>query len=133
MLQSSAVIACVSTTDLDRGRDFYERVLGLRVTEKNSFACVFDANGTMLRLTAAATVATPGYTVLGWNVSDIAATVADLAGRGVPVNRYEGMDQDEDGVWTTPSGDRVAWFSDPDGNVLSLTQFFAAASVRAGE
>jgi catechol 2,3-dioxygenase-like lactoylglutathione lyase family enzyme len=128
MLQSSDVIAFVSTTDLDRGRDFYERVLGLRVTEKSSFACVFDAHGTMLRLTAAATVANPGYTVLGWRVADITATVADLTAHGVSVNRYEGMDQDEDGIWTTPSGDRVAWFADPDGNVLSLTQFFATAS-----
>lgn len=128
MLQSSAVIAFVSTTDLDRGRDFYERVLGLRVTEKSSFACVFDAHGTMLRLTAAAAVATPGYTVLGWNVADIEATVAALAASGVGVNRYEGMDQDEAGIWTTPSGDRVAWFHDPDGNVLSVTQFFATSA-----
>ena len=125
MLQSSDVVAFVSTTDLDRGRDFYERVLGLRVIARNSFACVFDANGTMLRLTASATVATPGYTVLGWSVPDIAGTVASLTAEGVPVNRYEGMEQDEQGIWTTPSGDRVAWFTDPDGNVLSVTQFLA--------
>jgi len=98
-------------------------VLGLRVTEQSDFACVFDANGTMLRVTAVAGVANPGYTVLGWRVSDIAATVRDLTDRGVVFLRYDGMDQDETGIWTTPSGDQVAWFADPDGNVLSLTQF----------
>jgi hypothetical protein len=77
----------------------------------------------MLRLTAAASVATPGYTILGWQVDDIAGTVADLAGRGVVFNTYDGMNQDDTGVWTTPGGDKVAWFTDPDGHVLSLTQF----------
>lgn len=128
MLRSSAVIAFVSTTDLNRGREFYERTLGLRVVGQNDFACVIDANGTMLRLTAAGSVATPGYTVLGWNVADIAGTVTDLAGRGVIFNRYDGMEQDDSGVWTTPGGDKVAWFTDPDGNVLSLTQFAGAAA-----
>lgn len=123
MLQSSDVIAFVSTTDLARGREFYEGRLGLRVVEQNDFACVLDANGTMLRLTAAGAVATPGYTVLGWNVADIAAAVTDLAGRGVVFNRYDGMNQDESGVWTAPGGDLIAWLTDPDGNVLSLTQF----------
>jgi catechol 2,3-dioxygenase-like lactoylglutathione lyase family enzyme len=127
MLQSSAVIAFVSTTDLDRGREFYERTLGLRVVEQNDFACVIDAHGTMLRLTAAGSVATPGYTVLGWNVADIAGTVDWLADQGVICNRYDGMVQDKGGVWTTRGGDKVAWFADPDGNVLSLTQFAAPA------
>jgi len=77
----------------------------------------------MLRVTAVAEVARPGYTVLGWRVADITATVRELTGRGVVFLRYDGMNQDEDGVWTTPGGDKVAWFADPDGNVLSLTQF----------
>jgi len=123
MLHSSDVIAFVSTTDLGRGRAFYEQTLGLRVVEQNDFACVLDAHGTMLRLTASGSVATPGYTILGWNVADIAGTVAELAGRGVSFNRYDGMDQDDAGIWTTPGGDQVAWFPDPDGNVLSVTQF----------
>jgi hypothetical protein len=67
--------------------------------------------------------ARPGYTVLGWRVADIAATARGLAGRGVEFLRHDGMDQDENGAWTTPGGDKVAWFADPDGNVLSLTQF----------
>jgi predicted enzyme related to lactoylglutathione lyase len=123
MLQNSDVIAFAASADLGRARVFYEQALGLRVTEQNDFACVFDANGTMLRVTAVAEVARPGYTVLGWRVCDIAATVRGLAARGVVFLRCDGMDQDETGIWTTPSGDQVAWFTDPDGNVLSLTQF----------
>jgi catechol 2,3-dioxygenase-like lactoylglutathione lyase family enzyme len=123
MLQNSDVIAFAASADLSRARVFYEQALGLRVTGQNDFACVFDANGTMLRVTAVAEVARPGYTVLGWRVPDIAATVRGLTARGVVFLRYDGMEQDETGIWTTPSGDRVAWFADPDGNVLSLTQF----------
>ena len=123
MLGSSELIAFAATSDLGRARRFYEQVLGLEVTEETGFACVFDARGTMLRVTAVPQVARPGYTVLGWRVTDIAATVAGLAARGVAFTRYDGMDQDENGVWTTPGGDRVAWFADPDGNTLSLTQF----------
>ena len=77
----------------------------------------------MLRITAVAEVAHPGYTVLGWRVTDIRDTVASLESLGVVFARYDGMEQDDQGVWTTPNGDRIAWFSDPDGNVLSLTEF----------
>ena len=123
MLETCEVIAFAASADLGRARAFYEQVLGLRLIEQNDFACVFDANGTMLRVTAVADVARPGYTVLGWRVSDITAVARGLTGRGVVFLRYDGMDQDEDGVWTTPGGDKVAWFTDPDSNVLSLTQF----------
>jgi catechol 2,3-dioxygenase-like lactoylglutathione lyase family enzyme len=108
---------------LPRARAFYEQVLGLPVAAHDDFACVFDANGTMLRITAVPEVRPAGYTILGWKVTDIAAAVRDLAARGVAFLRYDGMGQDEDGVWTSPSGDKVAWFADPDGNILSLTQF----------
>jgi catechol 2,3-dioxygenase-like lactoylglutathione lyase family enzyme len=114
---------CLPATDLHRARAFYEQVLGLPVAEHNDFACVLDANGTMLRITAAPEVRQAGYTVLGWRVTDITAAIRGLAARGVVFLRYEGMDQDSDGVWTAPGGDKVAWFTDPDGNVLSLTQF----------
>jgi len=123
MLESSDLIAFAAATDLARAREFYEQTLGLAVVEQNHFACVLDAHGTMLRLTAVPVVTSPGYTVLGWRVGDIAAAVAGLADRGVAFLRYDSMDQDARGIWTTPGGDRVAWFADPDGNVLSLTQF----------
>ena len=123
MLGSSYVIAFAAATDLGRARAFYEQALGLPLVGQNDIACVFDANGTMLRVTAVPEVPRAGYTVLGWRVADIAAAARDLAARGVVFIRYDGMDQDDDGVWTTPGGDKVAWFADPDGNILSLTQF----------
>jgi catechol 2,3-dioxygenase-like lactoylglutathione lyase family enzyme len=123
VLSTCDVIAFASATDLTRARAFYERILGLPLVEDNAFACVFNAHGTMLRITAVAEVAQPGYTVLGWRVPDITGAIAQLESRGVVFARYDGIEQDAHGVWATPNGDRIAWFSDPDGNVLSLTQF----------
>ena len=122
MLAENDVIAFVSTADMVRARAFYDG-LGLPVIEANDYACVFDAGGTMLRVTLVGEVSTPGYTVLGWKVADIRDTVTRLEASGVSFARYDGMEQDGKGVWTTPNGDRIAWFSDPDGNVLSLTEF----------
>ena len=122
MLADSQLMAFVSTTDLDRARAVYADILGLTMVEQSPFACVFSVSGTMLRVTRA-TVHPPPYTVLGWIVADIEREIEALADRDVAFHRYEGMSQSETGVWTTPGGDRVAWFSDTDGNVLSLTQF----------
>ena len=123
MLADCQLMPFVSTTDLDRARDFYRDVLGLGLVEQTQYACVFDAAGTTLRVTRAETVAAAPYTVLGWIVEDIHREVRALAAQDVVFRRYEGMGQDEAGVWTTPTGDRVAWFTDPDGNMLSLTQY----------
>lgn len=123
MLESSDVVAFAAAADLPRARAFYEQKLGLPVVEQNDFACVFGANGTMLRVTAVPAVSRAGYTVLGWRVTDIEATVRGLTAKGVVFNRYDSMNQDENGIWTTPGGEQVAWFADPDGNTLSLTQF----------
>jgi catechol 2,3-dioxygenase-like lactoylglutathione lyase family enzyme len=123
MLESSDVVAFAAASDLARARAFYEHKLGLPVVEENDFACVFDANGTMLRVTAVPEVSRASYTVLGWRVTDIEATIRGLRAKGVAFRIYDGMSQDENGIWTTPGGDKVAWFTDPDGNTLSLTQF----------
>jgi predicted enzyme related to lactoylglutathione lyase len=123
VLESSRLIAFVPTTDLVRARAFYSDVLGLRVTDESEFACVFEAGGTMLRLTPVRKLSRTRYTVLGWGVDDIDATVQGLVAAGVAMVHYRGMEVDEAGIWTSPSGDRVAWFEDTDGNLLSLTQF----------
>ncbi len=88
------------------------------------FAAVFDLNGTMLRISTVETHQAGPSTVLGWDVPDIATAARALAAKGVTFNIYDGFGQDELGIWTAPGADaRVAWFKDPDGNVLSLTQF----------
>ena len=123
VLESSRLIAFVPTADLARARVFYSDVLGLRVTDESEYACVFEAGGTMLRLTPARKLSRTRYTVLGWGVDDIDETVRRLVAAGVAMEHYRGMEVDEAGIWTSPSGDRVAWFEDTDGNLLSLTQF----------
>ena len=122
MLGSAALVAFAPTTDLDRAQAFYGDTLGLELVTRDGFACQFDAHGTPLRVSLVDTLTPAPGTVLGWLVPDVHATVRALADRGVTFARYDGMGQDEDGVWTAPSGDHVAWFQDPDGNTLSLTQ-----------
>ena len=125
ILGGNKIIAFVHITDWARARAFYEDVIGLRlVEEEKPFALVFDANGIMLRLTPGGEHKPAHGTVLGWEVESIEATVEQLIAAGVEFLRYPGMnDGDPLGIWTSPSGARVAWFHDPDGNVLSLTQF----------
>jgi catechol 2,3-dioxygenase-like lactoylglutathione lyase family enzyme len=123
MLASCDLVAFVATTDLDRARQFYGETLGLEPVETSPFAAVFRANGTLLRVTPVPEHVRAPYTVLGWAVPDVAATVHALTARGVAFTRYDGMAQDALGIWTAPDGARVAWFLDPDGNNLSLTQF----------
>lgn len=123
MLNTSKIIAFVSTLDLVRARAFYEQVLGLSLVSDEAFALVFDANGMMLRVTKVQELAIAKYTVLGWDVSDIRAEIAWLTQRGVVFERYDGLPQDELGITSFSDGARVAWFKDPDGNLLSITQF----------
>lgn len=121
-LDCAALVAFVATEDLGRARAFYERTLGLALIEESPFAFAFDAGGTQLRVTAVERHTPQPYTVLGWVVPDIEAATTALVGRGVGFERYDSVEQDELGVWRAPSGARVAWFRDPAGNVLSLTQ-----------
>jgi catechol 2,3-dioxygenase-like lactoylglutathione lyase family enzyme len=123
MLEAARAMAFVPATDLGRARDFYEGVLGLEVLDVSGFACVFRVGGATLRVALVEQLSPQPFTVFGWAVGAISETMAGLAARGVEFLRYEGMDQDPTGVWTTPGGDRIAWFRDPDGNVLSLTEF----------
>jgi catechol 2,3-dioxygenase-like lactoylglutathione lyase family enzyme len=124
MLGSADLVAFVPTLDLAKARAFYEGVLGLQVERDTPQAVVVRAgNGTMLRVTAVPALIPHPFTVLGWAVTDLDAIVAALTEHDVHTQHYDGLDQDERGVWTTPSGDRIVWFLDPDGNNLSLTEF----------
>ena len=109
--------------DLGAARSFYGELLGLRVTEENPYAVVLDAGGTMLRLAQVEDRRPQPFTIAGWRVLDIGRSIDMLKDRGVDFIRYDGMDQDANGIWTTSGGDQIAWFKDPDGNTLSLTCF----------
>ena len=122
MFATSQVIAFVPATSLERARAFYAGTLGLTLTSQDDFGLMFDAGGTPLRVARVDDFSPAGYTVVGWLVPDIGAAVAALARHGVTMERFEFMSQDEHGVWIAPGGARVAWFKDPDGNTLSLTQ-----------
>ena len=122
MLATAKIIAFVATTDGTRARRFYETVLGLRVISDDAFALALDVNGTMLRVQKVKSLSPALHTILGWAVLDIKGTVDDLQTKGVEFVKYSGMPQDERGIWRSPSGASVAWFKDPDGNTLSLTQ-----------
>jgi catechol 2,3-dioxygenase-like lactoylglutathione lyase family enzyme len=125
ILGSSKLVAFAPTLNPVKALAFYEGVLGLRLVEDQApFALVFDANGTMLRVTSVRELTPQVFTVLGWDVGDIEATIDKLTASGVEFLRFAGMnDTDPRGIWTSPNGARVAWFKDPDGNALSLTEF----------
>jgi catechol 2,3-dioxygenase-like lactoylglutathione lyase family enzyme len=121
MLGSINIVAFVPTKDTEKARAFYEGVLGLRFVKDDGFAMVMDANGIMVRVTTAQFTPAP-FTILGWQVSNIEQVAAGLQAKGVPFERFGFFEQDALGIWTAPTGDKVAWFKDPDGNILSVSQ-----------
>jgi catechol 2,3-dioxygenase-like lactoylglutathione lyase family enzyme len=119
------IVAFTSIVDVERAKVFYRDTLGLTLlSEEPPFALAFDANGIMIRLVMTKELPPANGTVLGWNVPDIVAAVKELEQAGVRFERYnfDWMKQDELGIWTAPTGARVAWFKDPDGNILSLSE-----------
>lgn len=122
-LAGADLIAFVPTTDMSRARPFYETALGLKLEGESPIACAFRANGVLLRVVVVEQLTPYPFTLLGWSVDDIAATVEGLTSRGVVFERFEGVEQDAAGVWRSPGGAQVAWFKDLDDNTLSLTQF----------
>jgi catechol 2,3-dioxygenase-like lactoylglutathione lyase family enzyme len=121
MLGTVNIVAFVPTKDAEKARAFYEGVLGLRFVKDDGFALVLDANGIMVRVARAQFTPVP-FTILGWQVTEIEKVVAGLQAKGVHFERFGFFEQDELGIWTAPTGDKVAWFKDPDGNVLSVSQ-----------
>jgi catechol 2,3-dioxygenase-like lactoylglutathione lyase family enzyme len=118
------IIGFLATNDSDRATKFYRDVLGFGIMDEDEYAVVLDANGTMIRLNKARDFKPAQGTVLGWEVDDIEAAIRELTPRGVRFEQFNlpFMTQDPLGVWTPPNGDKVAWFKDPDGNVLSISQ-----------
>jgi catechol 2,3-dioxygenase-like lactoylglutathione lyase family enzyme len=117
------IIGFVTIVDVERAKAFYRDTLGLTlVREEPPFALVFDANGIMLRLGMGKERAPVTGTVLGWQVPDASAAVQELEQAGVRFEHFDGLKQDSQGIWTAPTGARVAWFKDPDGNILSISE-----------
>ena len=125
MLSAARMIAFIPSRNLERAKSFYVETLNLTFVSQDPFALVLNANGTMVRVAKVGEFQPADFTILGFEVTDIRQEVAALRTKSIVCERYPGMQQDEIGIWHSPSGARVAWFKDPEGNVLSLTEFRA--------
>jgi catechol 2,3-dioxygenase-like lactoylglutathione lyase family enzyme len=124
MLGANKIIGFVPSKDLSKSIQFYEDLLGIRFVKEDGFAAVFEAGDRMLRIVNVGQVPdfrTQSFAILGWEVDDMSKTVAALKERGISFEIYPWIQQDELGIWTAPNGDKIAWFKDPDGNVLSVS------------
>jgi catechol 2,3-dioxygenase-like lactoylglutathione lyase family enzyme len=121
-LAGSPPVACLATTDLRRAQDFFTGTLGLPLLLEDGFACVFEAGPVSLRVSLVQDLTPAPYTVLGWTVEDIVQSIDQLRNAGVTFEQFDWLEQTHHGVWAAPGGALVAWFKDPDGNLLSLTQ-----------
>ena len=122
MLETSEPVAFLASQDLDRSERFFVGALNLTLVSRSPFATVLQVGGMTLRVTKVDELRPQPFTVFGWLVADIRGVVRELRTSGTDLLRYEGLEQDDDHIWTTPSGDLVAWFQDPDANLLSVTQ-----------
>jgi catechol 2,3-dioxygenase-like lactoylglutathione lyase family enzyme len=131
VLRDATLVAFGAITDSARAKAFYVGTLGLALRYEDDFALVLDAKGIELRLQKVGTLTPPGFTTLGWQVRDLSAVATALAERGVTFERYPWLEQDPSGVWLAPSGARIAWIKDPDGNLLSIAQYPASDRSRS--
>ena len=123
MLSAKKLKAFLPTSHPDKAKNFYGNILGLKLLSEDNYALEFDVNGTSLRITVVEAFAPHAFTVLGWDVDDIRSMIRRLVEKGVIFERYNFLKQDDLGVWTSPAGAEVAWFKDPDNNLLSLTEY----------
>lgn len=122
MLAKNKIVGFVPIKNAKRARTFYEKALGLKFVSDDGFALVFKAGENMLRLVKVPDFEPFPFTILGWQVADIEKTAATLRKNKVKFQKYPFMEQDANSIWTAPGGARIAWFKDPDGNVLSISQ-----------
>lgn len=124
MLSDQTLKAFVPTVQPHKARQFYKDTLGLKLVSEDKYGLGFDANGTLLRVIIVEKLTPQSFTVLGWNLDDITRMIISLNKKGVRFERYDFFEQNTLGIWIAPGGDKVAWFKDPDGNLLSLTEEF---------
>ena len=122
MLTNAPPITFLVTDNRAAAKEFYGSILGLKLLNEEPGTLVWDMNGTVLRMSVLPKLNPAPYTVLGWLVADIRKVCRDLQGKGVVFNHYDQFEQDDLGITTFPGGAQVAWFEDPSGNLLSLTQ-----------
>src|SRR5258707_1232263 len=122
MLYDMKIKAFAPTTKPGEAKEFYRDILGLKLLSEDDYALEFDANGVLLRISIVPELKPQAFTILGWNVPDISSIIQSLNQKGIVCKKYDFMEQDSLGIWTSPGGSKVAWFNDPDGNVLSLTE-----------
>lgn len=122
MLASNSLIAFIPTVNAEKAKAFYVGILGLEFIQDDKFALVLKGGSNMIRIVRLESFTPAPYTILGWEVPNLRQEVQRLSKEGISFTRYPFLQQDEDGVWTTPTGSLVAWFQDPDGNVLSFSQ-----------
>lgn len=123
MLADKKLKAFVPTLQPEKAKFFYRDILGLALLSEDEYALEFEANGTLLRVITVRELTPHEFTVLGWNVEDIASTIQSLNDKDIFCEQYKFLEQDPSGIWLSPGGSKVAWFKDPDGNVLSLTEY----------
>jgi Glyoxalase/Bleomycin resistance protein/Dioxygenase superfamily. len=121
MFLNQRLKAFVSTTQPDKAREFYTKKLGLKLLSEDSFGLEFEANGAHLRISFVEKLTPQPFTVLGWDTTDIVSTIKVLNEKGISFERYAFIEQDDSAIWTAPGGTKVAWFKDPDGNLLSVS------------
>jgi len=122
MLADKKLKAFAPTVKPNEAKSFYQDILGLKLPSEDNFALEFDANGILLRVTSVQNLKPQPFTILGWNVDDIVSMIKQLNSKNIFCERYDFFEQDDLGIWTSPNGSKVAWFKDPDGNILSLTE-----------
>jgi len=122
MLANETLKSFVPTVKPAEAKVFYRDILGLELLSEDDYALEFDANGTLFRVIIVPNLQPHPFTALGWNVGNIETVIKSLNSKGVFCEKYEFLPQDDLGVWTSPNGSKVAWFRDPDGNILSLTE-----------
>lgn len=126
MLADRKLKAFIPTVDSERAKHFYKDVIGLKLLSEQKYFLDFDARGSLLRIISVESFTPQPFTVLGWVVDDIFSTIEELNTRGVFCEKYEFFEQDDLGVWISPAGFKVAWFKDPDGNLLSINEDFVS-------
>ena len=125
MLEKNAIIAFIPTQNAEKAKAFYQEALGLTFISDDGFALVFNANGTMIRIARAGDFARQPFTILGWQVKNIAEVAKQMREKGVVFEKYGFLTQDALGIWDAPGGAaKIAWFKDPDGNILSISEHF---------